>query len=70
MVAVQGSRRDTYPSGMARDMGGGMRIYVLRPGLRSPGPDESKDGAIALCGLTGRLVSFRSEIKGDESRRL
>jgi hypothetical protein len=33
-VAVQGSRRDTYPSGMARDMGGGMRVYVLRrPGL-------------------------------------
>jgi hypothetical protein len=33
MVAVQGSRRDTYPSGMARDMGGGMRVYVMRPGL-------------------------------------
>ena len=30
-VAVQGARRDTYPSGMARDMGGGMRVYVLRP---------------------------------------
>lgn len=29
-VAVQGARRDTYPSGMARDMGGGMRIYVLK----------------------------------------
>lgn len=26
MIAVQGSRRDTYPSGMARDMGGGERI--------------------------------------------
>jgi len=32
MVAVQGSRRDTYPSGMVRDMGGGMRVYVIRPG--------------------------------------
>jgi hypothetical protein len=31
MVAVQGSRRDTYPSGMARDMGGGMRVYTHRP---------------------------------------
>lgn len=31
MVAVQGARRDTYPSGMARDMGGGMKIYVMRP---------------------------------------
>ena len=34
-VAVQGARRDTYPSGMARDMGGGMRIYVLKPGGRA-----------------------------------
>jgi hypothetical protein len=34
MVAVQGSRRNTYPSGMARDMGGGMQVYIMRPGLR------------------------------------
>src|SRR5579859_6928609 len=34
MVAVQGSRRDTYPSGMARAMGGGMQVYIMRPGLR------------------------------------
>jgi hypothetical protein len=32
-VAVQGARRDTYPSGMARDMGGGMGVYVMRAGL-------------------------------------
>ncbi|TVZ01707.1 hypothetical protein EAS64_30025 [Trebonia kvetii] len=24
---------DTYPSGMARDMGGGMQLYILRPGV-------------------------------------
>jgi hypothetical protein len=35
MVAVQGSRRDTYPSGMARDMGGGMQVYVMRPRRRA-----------------------------------
>jgi hypothetical protein len=35
MIAVQGARRDTYPSGMARDMGGGMGVYVMRPGLRA-----------------------------------
>lgn len=35
MVAVQGSRRDTYPSGMAREMGGGMTVYIMRPGLRA-----------------------------------
>jgi hypothetical protein len=32
MVAVQGARRDTYPSGMMRDMGGGLQVYVMRPG--------------------------------------
>lgn len=31
-IAVQGARRDTYPSGMSRDMGGGLRIYVMRTG--------------------------------------
>ncbi|HEX4287774.1 MAG TPA: hypothetical protein VH021_02595, partial [Trebonia sp.] len=27
-VAVQGARRDTHPSGMLRDMGGGLQVYV------------------------------------------
>ncbi len=31
-VAVQGARRDVWPSGMARDMGGGMKAHVMRPG--------------------------------------
>jgi len=34
-VAVQGARRDTYPSGMARDMGRGMKVCVLCPGQRT-----------------------------------
>jgi hypothetical protein len=42
MVAVQGARRDTYPSGMARDMGGGMQAYVIRPGLRARREDLVK----------------------------
>ena len=42
MVAVQGSRRDTYPSGMTRDMGGGMHVYVMRPGLRGRREDLVK----------------------------
>jgi hypothetical protein len=47
IVAVQGARRDTYPSGMARDMGGGMRVYVMRPGLRArrEDPVETLDDA-------------------------
>jgi hypothetical protein len=38
-VAVQGSRRDTYPSEMARDIGAGMRVDVLRLG-RGARPDD------------------------------
>jgi len=34
-VAVQWSRLDAYPSGMARDMGGGERIYLMRPGQKA-----------------------------------
>lgn len=32
LIAVQGARLDTYPSGMARDMGGGEWVYVLDRG--------------------------------------
>jgi len=39
LIAVQGSRRDTYPSGMARDMGGGRQIYVVHPGRRADSDD-------------------------------
>lgn len=38
-IAVQGARRDTYPSGMCRDMGGGMRIYVMRTGSKTSAAD-------------------------------
>lgn len=38
-LAVQGARRDTYPSGMARDMGGGFSVYVLRIG-QPPGRED------------------------------
>jgi hypothetical protein len=31
-VAVQGARRDTCPSGMARDRGAGMKACMLVPG--------------------------------------
>jgi hypothetical protein len=34
-VAVQGSRLDAYPSGMARDQGGGQRVYVMRHGRQA-----------------------------------
>lgn len=31
-IAVNGARRDAYPSGMLRDMGGARKVYVLAPG--------------------------------------
>lgn len=31
-LAVAGARRDTYPSAMARDMGGGLKVYVMVEG--------------------------------------
>jgi hypothetical protein len=31
-IAVQGARRDAFPSGMTRDMRQGMQVYVLIPG--------------------------------------
>jgi hypothetical protein len=48
MIAVQGARRDTYPSGMAWDMGGGMKVYVLHPGMRGRREDlvETLDHAL------------------------
>lgn len=39
MIAVQGARRDTYPSGMLRDMGDGREVYVLREGHRTTQDD-------------------------------
>lgn len=32
LLVCNGSRRDVYPSGMCRDMGWGMKAYVLRIG--------------------------------------
>ena len=72
MVAVQGSRRDTYPSGMARDMGGGMQVYIMRPGLpgrredlvrtlddASPGLAPSRHDGSTRCGAPEWLFCAR-----------
>ena len=56
MVAVHGSRRDTYPSGMARDMGGGIQVYIMRPGRRARREDlvatldDAPPGQLATVG--------------------
>lgn len=45
MVAVQGARRDTFPSGMQRDMAGGQTVYVLTPGRK--GSSEATEDTLA-----------------------
>lgn len=32
LLVVQGARRDSYPSGMLRDMVGARKVYLLQPG--------------------------------------
>ncbi|MEU8782537.1 hypothetical protein [Streptomyces sp. NPDC048637] len=39
LLGVNGSRRDTWPSGMCRDTGGFL-VCLLRPGLRPTGADR------------------------------
>jgi hypothetical protein len=34
-----GARRDVFPSGMSRSMGGGRKAYVTKPGLRPNSKD-------------------------------
>jgi len=38
-LCCNGARRDVWPSGMARDMGGGFRAYVLEIGRRASRED-------------------------------
>lgn len=59
MIAVQGARRDTYPSGMARDMGGGMQLYVIRPGRRAHREDLVETLDDALPGQIGTVDQQR-----------
>lgn len=71
VVAVQGGRRDTYPSGMARDMGGGMRVYVLRLGV--PGRPELVetfgDAMPEQLGTVDEQKTFSSEWLADRPNR-
>ena len=35
LIAVQGARKDAYPTGMVRDMIGARRVYILRAGQQA-----------------------------------
>lgn len=62
MIAVQGARRDTYPSGMVRDMGGGRRVYVMRPGHKASAEDLVEtldDAAVEQLGTVAEQQAWR-----------
>ncbi|MFD1146721.1 hypothetical protein [Saccharothrix hoggarensis] len=62
-VAVQGARRDAWPSGMARDMGGGLRVYVMRPGRAVTTEDDLvdtfADAPVDLLGTIAEQEAYR-----------
>ncbi|SHF91266.1 hypothetical protein [Streptoalloteichus hindustanus] len=62
MIAVQGARRDTFPSGMTLDMGGGMEVYVMRPGHKSSVDDLVEtlaDAAVEQLGTVDEQRAWR-----------
>jgi hypothetical protein len=71
IVAVQGARHDTYPSPMARDMGGGMLVYVQRLGV--PGRPELvntfDDAEPEQLGTVDEQKAFHSEWIADLPNR-
>jgi hypothetical protein len=58
-VAVQGSRLDTFPSGMQRDMGGGLSVYVIRMGEAARLDDVVDTLAAADPGLLATVAAQR-----------
>jgi hypothetical protein len=72
MIAVQGARRDTYPSGMARDMGGGMSVYVMRAGQRARREDLVKtleDAPTELLGTVGEQQAFAQSWRDEPNKQ-
>ncbi|MFI9815975.1 hypothetical protein [Saccharothrix variisporea] len=55
-VAVQGARRDVWPSGMTRDMSGGLQAYVMRPGEKATASDLVETLADAPVELLGTIA--------------
>lgn len=59
-VAVQGSRLDTFPSAMQRDMGGGLSVYVMRIGEPARLEDVVDTFAEADPGLLATVAAQRA----------
>lgn len=72
MIAVQGARRDTYPSGMARDMGGGSTVYIMRAGQRARREDLVKtleDAPTELLGTVDEQQAFAQAWRDDPNKQ-
>ena len=62
-VLVNGARRDAWPSGMARDMAAGLRLYLLRK--KPLGPDDVVD---TLDPATpGDVVDYATQARNAEA---
>ncbi|NUT96461.1 MAG: hypothetical protein HOY78_30975 [Saccharothrix sp.] len=55
-VAVQGARRDAWPSGMTRDMEHARRVYIMRPGVKTSLADLVATLADAPVELLGTIA--------------
>lgn len=63
MIALQGARRDTYPSRMSTDMAGGRKIYVLRPGQKATGENVVDTLADAPVERLGTVAEQRAAVE-------
>lgn len=61
-VGITGARLDAWPSGMARDMGSGLQVYVLKPGQRPTKDDLVDTFSPADLSLVGTLAEQRDNI--------
>jgi hypothetical protein len=61
-VAVQGSRLDTFASGMQRDMAGGLSVYVMRMGEPARSEDVVETFAEADPGLLATVDAQRRRV--------
>ena len=61
MLAIEGSRVRSYPSGMQRDQGGGLWVYRLEPGA-SAGRDSQRsifDSVdVSECGTVAEQLAY------------
>ena len=69
-VGLTGCRLDARPSGMARDMGSGLRVYIFSAGSRPTAGDLADTFAPADLELVGDVTEQRARIQALTGMRL